>query len=86
MWGYNPRPADLDMWINKKVDTDNDSYYYYYILCYVDDIIVTHHDGMNILNNIGKYFKLKPDLIVDPNMYLGSKLRCHGNNNGVYTW
>ena len=41
---------------------------------------------MIMLNKIAKYFKLNPDPISDPDMYLVSKLRYHRTKNGVYTW
>ena len=41
---------------------------------------------MTMINNIDKYFKLKPDSIGDPDMYLGAKLGYHSTNNGVYLW
>ena len=83
--GYKPYPSDPGLWINPKVDIDSDRYYSY-ILCYVDDILVIHQDAMNMLKNIDKYFKLKPDSIDDPERYLGAKLRYHRTNNGVYAW
>ena len=43
-----------------------------FILCYVNKILVVHHNAMNMLKNIDNYFRLKPDLIGDNNMNLGA--------------
>ena len=60
--------------------------YYSYILCYVDDILVVHHDTLSILERIDKYFTLKPTSIGDPDIYLGAKLRYMNLPNGVWCW
>ena len=41
---------------------------------------------MAMIKNIDKYFKLKPDFIGDPDMYLGAKISYHWTNNGMYAW
>ena len=56
-----------------EIDPGRDEYYSY-ILCYVDDVLVVHHDVMTTLMKIDKYFKLKPSSIGDPDIYLGAKL------------
>ena len=60
--------------------------YYSYILCYVDDVLVVHHDSMTTLMKIDKYFKLKPSSIGDPDIYLGAKLKYTRAANGVWCW
>ena len=82
---YNQCPADLDMYIKPKVDIDG-NIYYPYILCYVEDILVVHHNAMTMLSTIEEYFKLKHDSIGDQGMYIGSKLCYHRTNNGTYAW
>ena len=49
--------------------------YYAYVLIYVDDVMVIHHDADSVLRIIHKYFKLNPSSIIDPDIYLGSKLK-----------
>lgn len=82
---YQPCLADPDLWYKPEVDADGDPYYSY-ILCYVDDVLVIHHDAMPTLMKIDKYFKLKPSSIGDPEMYLGTKLKYHKTANGVWAW
>ena len=43
--GYRPCLADLDLWIKAEIRPDGGVEYYSYILCYVDDILVIHHDS-----------------------------------------
>ena len=70
--GYKPCLADPDLWMKPQfVDSRA---YYSYILCYVDDIMVIHHDAM-VLNRIDDFMKLKGGSIGDPNIYLGAKAR-----------
>ena len=57
-----------------EIDPDGDKYYSY-ILCYVDDVLVLHHDTMTTLMKIEKYFKLKLSSIGDPDIYLSAKLK-----------
>ena len=83
--GYQSCLADHDLWY-KPVQKADGTEYYSYILCYVDDILVIHHDPMPILNKIDKFFALKPDSVGDPDMYLGTKLRRHLCPNGVWSW
>ena len=52
---YTPCRGDNDLWMKPEIDPDGDKYYSY-ILCYVDDVLVVHHDAMTTLMNIDKYF------------------------------
>ena len=72
--GYTSCRGDNELWM--KPETDTDGYKYYsYILCYVDDVMVVHHDAMTTTMKIDKYFKLKPSSIGDPDIYLDAKLK-----------
>ena len=84
--GYSPCKADNDLWMKAKVDPKNEHPYYSYILCYVDDVLIVDHDAMAVIRRIDKYFKLKPESIGDPDMYLGAKLRQHQAENGMWCW
>jgi hypothetical protein len=83
--GYSPCLADPDLWMKPECDTAGDKYYSY-ILCYVDDILVVHHDADKVLDRVGKFFMLKPESVGKPNVYLGAKLREHQCPNGVNAW
>ena len=83
--GYQSCPADHDLWMKSEVKPNGDRYWSH-ILCYMDNVLVVHHDTMKILMRVDKYFKLKPALIGDPDMYLGAKLRRVRQPNGVEAW
>ena len=70
--GYKPCLADPDIWL--KAHNQDGIDYYSYILCYVDDIMVIHHDTRPILDRIYKFMKLKESSIGNPDIYLGAKL------------
>ena len=82
--GYTSCLADPDLWL--KPEVDNGFKYYSYILCYVDDIMVIHHEARPILDLIDKYMKLKESSVGDPDIYLGAKLRKMKMPNGVLAW
>ena len=48
--------------------------------------MVIHHDSESVLQQIEKYFKLNPSLIVDPAIYLGAKLKKMRLDNRVWSW
>jgi len=82
--GYSPCKADHDLWLKAKIDPKTQHQYYLYILCYVDNVLIVDHDAM--LRHIDKFFKLKPESIRDPDMYLGAKIRQHQAKNGAWCW
>ena len=83
--GYTPCRGENDLWMKPEIDPEGDEYCSY-ILCYVDDVLVVHHDAMTTLMKIEKYFKLKPSSIGDPGIYLGAKLKHTCAPNGVWCW
>ena len=82
--GYKPCLADPDIWL--KAQNQDGIYYYSYILCYVDDIMVIHHDARPILDRIDKFMKLKESSVGDPDMYLGAKLKTVQMDHDVWCW
>jgi hypothetical protein len=44
-------------------------------LLFVDNILMIHHDGVNAVNEIDRFFKTKPNSIGDPDYYLGAMSR-----------
>ncbi len=73
--GYTSCKADPDLWYKAETRPDDNYHYYAYILCYVDDILVIHHDSMSVLNQINKYLPLKLTSVGNPDIYLGAKLK-----------
>ena len=69
--GYTSCRGDNDLLIKPEIDPDGDKYYRC-ILCYVDYVLMVHHNAMTTLMKIDKYFKLKPSSIGDPDIYLGA--------------
>jgi len=84
--GYTSCKADPDLWFKAMTRPDDNFKYYAYILCYVDDILVMHHDPMTVLDKINGYMPLKPSSVGDPDIYLGAKLRRTRLQNGVWAW
>ena len=48
--------------------------------------MVVHHDALDVLMNIDKYFKFKPNSIGDPDIYIGAELKNTRMDNGVWAW
>ncbi|KAI2496195.1 hypothetical protein MHU86_18334 [Fragilaria crotonensis] len=84
--GWESCKADQDVWLKPEVRKDDGYQYYAYCLLYVDDILIVHHDGVRMLNEIDHFFKTKPGSIRDPEFYLGAKLRPLTLGNGVHAW
>ena len=68
-----PCLAEPDLWL--KAHNQDGIDYYSYILCYVDDIMVIHHDVRPILDRIDKFMKIKESSVGDLDIYLGAKLK-----------
>ena len=84
--GYIPCQADADLWIKPEIRLSNGHQYYSYVMLYVDDCLCISHNAKEALKRINKFFKMKPESIGDPNIYLGAKLRTTKLNNGVVAW
>ena len=48
--------------------------------------MVVHHNTLDVLMKIDKYFKLKPNSIGDTDIYLVAKLKKMRTANGVWAW
>ena len=84
--GYLPCKADPDLYYKPMVRPDDGFKYYAYMLAYVDDLLSIHHDAMEALQELDKYFVMKKGSIGDPDIYLGAKLRQVTLPNGVHAW
>jgi hypothetical protein len=82
--GYTSCKADPDLWLKAETRPCDNIRYYSYILCYVDDILVLHHDAMSVLTRINSSLPLKPTSVGDPDIYLGAKLKKTQLANGVW--
>ena len=61
--------------------------YYIYVPLYVDNVLVIHHDATDVLLHLDKYFKMKPGLIGNPDVYLGATIKQMRLANGrVMAW
>jgi len=83
--GYCSCPVDPDLWLKEQIDW-KEKRYYSYILCYVDDLLVVHHNPKCIMNTINSFLPLKPDSVGPPEMYLGVKLTKKTFEDGTSTW
>jgi hypothetical protein len=72
---YTSCKADPALWYKAETRPADNFRYYAYILCYVDDILCVHNDPMSVLDLINGYMPLKPSLVGDPDIYLGTKLK-----------
>ena len=72
--GYVSYPCDPDLWLKEQTDRKGRRYYSY-ILCYVDDLLVVHHNPKRIMDSINSFLPLKPDAVGPSEMYLGAKLK-----------
>ena len=84
--GYTSSKADPDLWYKAQTNPTDNTRYYAYILCYVDDILVIHHDPMTVLTEIHGYMPLKDPHNCDPDIYLGAKLKETRLPNGIWAW
>ena len=60
--------------------------YYEYMLLYVDDCLCVLERARDALMQIDKYFKMKPDSIGPPTIYLGGTVSQVVLENGVTTY
>ena len=60
--------------------------YYANVLLYVDYVLVIHHDATEVLLHLDEYFKMKPRLIGDPDVYLGATIKQMHLANGAMAW
>ena len=80
--GYNSCLADPDLWMRKSVNSKGQEYYEYMLL-YVDDCLCVSENGRQALDEIDKYFPMKPGSIGPPSLYLGAKICKMELPNGV---
>eukprot|EP00804_Cyclotella_cryptica_P008800 CCRYP_015637-RA/>CCRYP_015637-RA protein AED:0.26 eAED:0.26 QI:0/-1/0/1/-1/1/1/0/227 len=83
--GYVSCPADPNLWLKEQTDRKG-SKYYSYILCYIDDLLMVHHNPKHIMDKINSFLPLKPNSVGLPEMYLGGKLKRKTFEDGTMAW
>jgi Reverse transcriptase (RNA-dependent DNA polymerase). len=83
--GYESCLADHDVWMRKSMKDDG-TQYWEYMLLYTDDCLVVSHLPRSALDDLGKYFTLKPGSIGPPKIYLGGKVSEMELPNGSKAW
>jgi hypothetical protein len=84
--GCKPCLANRYLWMKEETRPDDGVKNWAYILIYGDDIICVHHDPGTSLDQIDKYFKMKPGSIMEPTFYLGANLKKTVMPNSVVAW
>lgn len=80
--GYQSCLADPDVWMRSATRADGEEYYEYMLL-YVDDCLCVSERARDALMQIDKYFKMKPESIGPPKIYLGGTVSQVVLENGV---
>ena len=83
---YTSFRGDSDVWQKVMIRPNDRHKYYAYILHYVDDILAIHHNTMLELNEIDKFFHIKPESKGEPMTYLGAKIRKVTLPDGMEAW
>ena len=83
--GYMSCPADPDLWLKEQTDGKGRKYYSC-ILCYVDDLLVVHHNPKHVMDKINSFLPLNPDSVSLPEVYLGAKLKRKTFDDGTLAW
>ena len=72
--GYHSCLVDPNLWLKGQTDW-KEKKYYSYIICYVDYLLVVHHNPKRVMDKINNFLPLKPDSVGPPEMYLRAKLK-----------
>ena len=85
-FSFKSKDGDPDVWMCPATQKDG-TLVYEYVLLYTDDCIVVSENAESILiEDIGRYFKLKTDSIGPPKLYLGGYLREMTLDTGIKSW
>ena len=72
--GYELCKTDADLWYKPMTRPDDNVPYYVYVFLYVNDCMAISHNATATLQEIDKFFQMKPGSIGNPDFYLGGKL------------
>ena len=83
---FEPCKADADIWMRKALKDDGTPYWEL-VLLYVDDVLCVSANADDIImNQIGRYFIIKPGSVGPPSIYLGNKVSKVKLSNDVEAW
>jgi hypothetical protein len=83
--GFESSLADPDVWLRAAVRDDGFEYYEM-LLVYVDDILAVSHKAKEVIDSIGKYYKVKPGSDKAPEIYLGANIDKVQMPDGREVW
>ena len=82
---YLPFRADTNFWI-RKARKSNGFEYYDYMILYVHDCLPISETPKEVVLQLDKFFKMKPNSISPPDIYLGRKVKKMRLPNIVEAW
>ena len=82
---YLPFRADTNFWI-RKARKSNGFEYYDYMILYVHDCLPISETPKEVVLQLDKFFKMKPNSISPPDIYLGRKVKKMRLPNMVEAW
>ena len=82
---YLPCRADPDVWMHKAKKSDVTEYYEYMLL-YVDDCLAISETLKEAVLQLNKFFKIQPNSIAHPDIYLEDKVKKTRLPNMVEAW
>ena len=82
--GYVPTKADPDVWLRPKIKKNGDDYYSM-ILVYVDDVLCFDESPQELMDKLGKIYRLKEGSQI-PDRYLGANIDRVQLSNGDIQW
>jgi len=71
--GFKSSYADPDVWLRPEVNLSGKKMYSY-IMVYVDDLLIISQEPNVYMKLISENFRLKPESIGEPNIYLGTNI------------
>ena len=83
--GLKSSKGDFDIWMRPAIK-GNGIEYYEYVMLYVDDVMASSHNALDLMKELGRGIKYKNDLIEPPSNYLGAQLKKKTLPNGMPCW
>jgi hypothetical protein len=83
--GFESTLADPDVWL-RPAARDDGFEYYEMLFVYVDDILAVSHKAKEVIESIGKYYKVKPGSDKAPEIYLGANIDKVQMPDGREVW